>query len=705
MKKIIKFISIISILFIANNLFALEFIKKNFTFKKKSKIEITADVLSFDKKNQIFYAEGLVKITQEGLTVDADRVKYNLIKKLVEAEGHVKIVQNGDTINCNKVVLDLKNNTGKIEKGEIFIKKRHFRIIGDSIKKDSSGNYILDNVTLTSCCRQNPFWSFTAKTIKITPQGLGKAKSVKFRFGFFPYPLMYVPYATFPTKNERGSGFLIPYFGLNSKFGARYRQGYYWAINQSSDMTFYYDLMSKRGIKIGTEYRYLLTNKGRGLARFFYLDDKGMKRKYYSIYDDTKQRFYLKFNHYQEFQNDFKIFADINYINDINYKNDFPEDFKNTNFMNRQSIQSENSMNSILYATKKFDYLNLILDAEYFQDLTKTTNKYTSQKLPEAGIFVSQNDFLNINLYSLLDAQYLNIYRKKGESFSRIYIKPELIKPLHLKNYFITSTEVAPTFAEYFFDVDENSLGNTNKFYFHVLHNGRFQLSRVYDFPYLGVVKLKHVIEPMYEIDYISDTKSIFENFRHFDYIDDEINRNILKYGFKQRLIARLDDGSYQEFIYWELYQFYQIDRQDYFFQGRKNSDIYSDIRFNLWKNFSMENNLSYDPYENQLRKFSIWSNVKFTDKNFLYMEYRYMRDEVKQYNMGFNVHFLDKFDFYNYTNYDILQSRLEQITYGLKYSIPCFAANFNITEEHNPYNFSFNFQLTFQGIGSIGNF
>jgi LPS-assembly protein len=705
MKKIFNLILTILILSITANVFALEFIKKNFSFKKKSRIKISADVLSFDKKNQIFYGEGFVKIIQEDLSVDADQVKYNLQKKTIQAQGHVKIIQNGDTINCNKVLLDLRNNTGQIEKGEIFIKKRHFRIIGDTIKKDKNGNYILENVTLTSCCQQKPFWAFTAKNIKINPEGLGKAKSVKFRFGFFPYALLYVPYATFPTKNERGSGFLIPYFGLNGKFGARYRQGYYWAINQSSDMTFYYDLMSERGIKVGTEYRYLATEKGKGLAKIYFLDDSGLKRKDYSIYDDTKQRFYIKLNHYQEFDNNFKIFADINYINDINYKNDFPEDFKNTNFLNKQSIQSENSMNSIFYATKKFDYLNLILDGEYFQDLTKTTNKYTSQKLPEAGIFVSQNDFLKINLYSLLDAQYLNIYRKKGESFSRIYIKPDFIKPLNIKNYFITSTEISPTFAEYFFDLDENSLGNTNKFYFHLTHDGRLQLSKVYDFPYFGIVKFKHIIEPMYGIDYISDTKSIFEKYRHFDYIDNEINKNILKYGFKQRLIARLEDGTFQEFAYWELYQGYQIDKQDYFFNGKNNSDVYSDIRFYFWKNFSLENDLAYNPYENQLRKFSLWSKINFSNYDFLYLEYRYLRKDVEQYNIGFNIHFLDKFDFYNHTNYDALETRLEQITYGIKYSIPCFAANFNITEEHDPYNFSFNFQLTFQGLGSIGNF
>ncbi len=667
-------------------------------------MEITGDILSFDKKHSVFHAEGMVEIKQENLHVKADKVTYNLKTKVITATGNVNIEQNGDIIKCNKITLNLTNNTGKMDKGEIFVKKRNFRIIGDSIEKDSSGKYILKNVTLTSCPKKEPLWAFKCKEATITPEGIAKAKKIKFKFNFLPYSLLYLPSASFPAQANRASGFLTPYFNISGKLGYRYRQSYFWAINKSSDATFYYDLMSKRGVKVGTEYRYFLTDKGKGTIKGYFLKDAGLKRKDYAIFQDQSKRYFLNFQHEQNFDNNFKIYTNLNLVSDINYKEDFSEDFKNTNFLTHKAITSENSINSIFAINKRIDLLNLTGTMEYFKDLTKVSNRQTSQKLPEITAFVSQNDYIGKKFYNMLDFEYLNIYRKEGDSFSRLIFKPTFSKPVHIKNYLITGNELSPTFAEYFFDVNNNALGNKNKFFAQFRHYGRTQIAKVYDFPYFGIIKFKHIIEPIYEYEYITETDDVFKNFAHFDYLDDEISKNVLKYGFKQRIIARFEDGSYREMMNWELYQNWQVDKKEYFFNGRNYSNIYSDLKLNLWKFFALENDLEYDPYKNYLNKFAVWGNINIFDRTFFNFEYRYLKNEIDQYNIGYNIHFLNKFDFYNYLNYDIKVSSFSSIIYGLRYSPQCLTVDFNVTEEHDPYNLSIKFLLNFHGLGSIGN-
>jgi len=665
--------------------------------------EITADILSFNKKEKIFYAEGFVNIVQGDLKVTADRVKYFIDKKLVHAEGNVKILQNGDYIRCEKVDLNLKDSTGKIDKGEIYIKKRNFRILGDTIEKEKNGKYILKNVTFTPCSRSNPLWAFKCKTAEITPEGLAKAKKIKFKFSFFPYSLLYIPSASFPSKIERSSGFLIPDYNIDGKFGFRYRQGYFWAINSSSDATFYYDLMSKRGVKVGSEYRYFLTERGKGAFKAFFLNDNGMKKNDYSVFEDTTRRYYVNFKHEQEFEKNWRIFTDLHFVSDINYKEDFSEDFESSNFLTKHSSENDNTLNSILFVNKRIKHVNITGDAEYYKDLTKTSNKHTSQKLPEITVFISQNDYAGLKFYTMLDAEYLNIYRKKGDSFSRVILKPTLSKSVSLFNdSFNTETEISPTFSEYFFDFTDKSFGNEDKFFLEISHRGMITISKVIEFPYLGFLKLKHIFEPEYEYRYITDTNRKFERFSHFDYLDDEINQNMLKYGFKQRLLAKYEDGSYNELLFWELYQTWQIDKESYFFHNRRYSNVYSDIRLNFWKYFSLENDFEYDPYDENLYKFALWGKTDFTDKTFLRYEYRYVRDELKQLNFGFNVHFMEAFDFYNYTYYNTMESKLDRLTYGLRYSPECLSVDLSVTQEEDPNNFSINFSLSLNGLGTL---
>ncbi len=704
MKRSTLLIIFILSCFFINSLYAIEIIKKNPLSIQIKKTEITADILSFDKKNKVFYAEGFVNIIQGDMKVTADRVKYYITKKVIEAKGNVKIFQNGDYIKSEKVILNLKDSTGKIEKGEIYIKKRNFRILGDTIEKKSNGKYLLKNVTFTSCSRSNPLWAFKCKSAEITPEGLAKAKKIKFRFSFFPYSLLYVPSATFPAKIERSSGFLLPDYNIDGKFGFRYRQGYFWAINQSSDATFYYDLMSKRGVKTGGEYRYFLTDTGKGAFKAFFLNDNGMKQSDYSVFENKTKRYFVNFQHDQDFGKNFRAYADINVVSDINYKEDFPEDFKNTDFLTKQSSENDNSLRSVLFLNKRISYVNVTGDMEHYKDLTKVSNKHTSQKLPEISVFISQDDFIGKKFYSMLDADYLNIYRKKGDSFSRIIFKPTLSKSISFfDNAFNTETEISPTFAEYFFDFTDKNFGNENKLFIEVRHRGIMTISKVIDFPYLGFLRLKHIFEPEYEYRYISDTDKKFESFAHFDYLDDEIHRNTLKYGFKQRLLAKYEDGTYNEFLYWELYQTFQIKKESYLFNNRRYGNVYSDMRLNFWKYFSVENDFEYDPYDKNLAKFALWGKTDFTEKSFLRYEYRYVRDNLEQLNFGFNVHFLEKFDFYNYTYYNTMESKLERTTYGFKYSPECLSVDLSITQEEEPSNFSINFNLTLNGLGSIG--
>ena len=67
--------------------------------------------------------------------------------------------------------------------------------------------------------------------------------------------IFYSPFMVLPAKTTRQSGLLPPDYGISDKRGFYYTQPYFWAIDESHDMTFYGGWMTKIGPSLSVEYR------------------------------------------------------------------------------------------------------------------------------------------------------------------------------------------------------------------------------------------------------------------------------------------------------------------------------------------------------------------------------------------------------------------------------------------------------------------
>src|SRR5690606_296425 len=70
-------------------------------------------------------------------------------------------------------------------------------------------------------------------------------------------PILGAPYFTFPLSAERKSGLLPPAINLDSLSGFEFTQPYYLNLAPNYDLTLFPTLMSKRGVDLGGEFRYL----------------------------------------------------------------------------------------------------------------------------------------------------------------------------------------------------------------------------------------------------------------------------------------------------------------------------------------------------------------------------------------------------------------------------------------------------------------
>ena len=126
----------------------------------------------------------------------------------------------------------------------------------DRIEFQGESRMRLTNATYSTCTASDPDWYAKAAELNLDyDREVGEARDATVVFK--DVPLFYTPWLSFSLNNKRKTGLLTPTFGTSSKSGIEFTQPFYWDIAPNMDMTISPRLMSKRGLQINTEYRYL----------------------------------------------------------------------------------------------------------------------------------------------------------------------------------------------------------------------------------------------------------------------------------------------------------------------------------------------------------------------------------------------------------------------------------------------------------------
>jgi len=226
-------------------------------------VDLRAQEVTHDKSLNIVTARGGVEINQDGQTLFADTVSYNINQDSATASGNVSLItKTGEVVFAEHMTL-----TGKMKKGTldnllmITADKSRAAAYKGSRYIGKKGQQInrLDNGVYTACdsCRgkKNPLWQIKAKRIIHDEAD----KTINYYHAYmemFGVPVAYTPYLFHadPTVKRR-SGFLFPSLGSSSNLGWNYRQPYFWAISPYSDMTITPILAADSPSVMAVEYR------------------------------------------------------------------------------------------------------------------------------------------------------------------------------------------------------------------------------------------------------------------------------------------------------------------------------------------------------------------------------------------------------------------------------------------------------------------
>lgn len=205
--------------------------------------------------------EGNAVLRRGDMVIKADRLSYDHPDDLAKASGQVHINRAGNTYEGPLLELKVDAFEGFFNQPSYHFLKNDAHGEADKVEFIDDQRAIIRNASLSTCRRVPgpnwmPDWILRATTIRLdNEEEVGSAEGALLTFK--GVPLLPIPILSFPLSDKRKSGFMPPTMGLDSVNGAELALPYYWNIAPNRDATFTPTAMTKRGVNLGTEFRYL----------------------------------------------------------------------------------------------------------------------------------------------------------------------------------------------------------------------------------------------------------------------------------------------------------------------------------------------------------------------------------------------------------------------------------------------------------------
>lgn len=218
--------------------------------------------------------EGNVVLRKAGTVIKADRLEYDQPSDQAKASGNVRINRKGDVFEGPLLELKVESFEGFVEAPRYHFLKNDGQGQADRIDFIDESHTVIHNASYTTCRRKPgpewlPDWVIRASRISMdSDEDIGIAEGAV--LSFKGVPLLPVPAISFPLSDKRKSGLLPPTVGVGADSGLEVTLPYYWNIAPNRDATLTPTIMTRRGVDLGAEFRYLEPSYT-GVARANYM--------------------------------------------------------------------------------------------------------------------------------------------------------------------------------------------------------------------------------------------------------------------------------------------------------------------------------------------------------------------------------------------------------------------------------------------------
>lgn len=395
-------------------------------------------------------AEGRAMLERAGDSLQADRIVYRQIDDEVEALGNVRLTAPDSSITGPRLRMRMQESTGEFESPAYVIRHQPSPIAEPAltmsglpavtesggvlattgrllqrppvtgsgaagrIEFQGENRYRLEQATYSTCAPGKRDWEVAVDELDLDyDEEIGRARHAVVRFK--DVPVMYAPWMSFSLGNQRKSGFLTPTFGSTSKSGLDLAVPWYWNIAPDMDATITPRVMTRRGMQLNTEFRYLgYTHSGQ--ARLEYLPDDKLA---------NRDRYGYSLIHTHNLGHGFLASLNLNGVSDADYFSDLST-----------RISQVSQGNLLRQGTLSYGgpWYGATLNVQAYQTLLGLAKPY--QRLPQLTGNANRYD-LPYGLAFNVNAEYVDFDHPTNVIARRTTLYPQLSLPLETAAFWV----------------------------------------------------------------------------------------------------------------------------------------------------------------------------------------------------------------------------------------------------------------------------
>jgi len=391
---------LVSFTFLLTGFFNNSYAKNSFVFNDTLTKNSSETILEFDIKRHCndsiiqdiedkkIYLYGNASIEYGDIKITSNKIVIDWIENTILAVGTKDSTGNiignpvfeegKESFKATEILYNLKSKKCIVKK--IITKEGEGYIHGVKVKKLEDNILYLKKGEYTTCNAAKPHYSIRANKIKLIPKKQIVTGPAYLTFFNIPTPL-FLPFGYFPNTDKKSSGIIIPSYGESANMGFFLKDGgYYFSLNNYTDLTLKADIYTKGSWSAKNNFRYKKRYKYNGSLNLNYgniiTSEVGFPN--YGI----KKDFFVRWSHKQ----DPKADPSVSFSANVNAGSSTYH--KNNTFTNSTDYLS-NTFTSTINWSKRFEGTPFNLSANLGHNQNTQTHK-VNLTLPDISLSMSK---------------------------------------------------------------------------------------------------------------------------------------------------------------------------------------------------------------------------------------------------------------------------------------------------------------------------
>lgn len=264
----------------------------------------SADSIYYDVVEEIIYLSSQAELTYHGSVIRAPKIIIDLMENQAHTVGETWMQDDGQVLIGSSVSYDLERHQGVIYQGASRLDKGFY--YGEAIRKVGDDVYDVDRGYFTTCETVEPNFYIYSRRMRLFYRDKIVAKPVIFYVNYFP--ILWLPFASFPVQTERASGILVPEPGYNTTDG-RYIENIalYYHYNDYAEVLTALDWREKTGWEARLESNYI--------KRYYYHGNFLARLQHRIMNEEAARReWYIRLRHRHDFYDRSSLDANLEFV-------------------------------------------------------------------------------------------------------------------------------------------------------------------------------------------------------------------------------------------------------------------------------------------------------------------------------------------------------------------------------------------------------